>query len=55
MPARRPDTSHAVALTDVNTRARFGIEGHSVRAPAVLVKTRAGMTREVVARLDHKE
>ena len=43
MPARRPDTSHAVALTDVKTRARLGIEGHSVRAPAVLVKERSGL------------
>ena len=38
-------TSHAVALTDVNTGARFGIEANSLLAVAVLVKPRADFLR----------
>jgi len=42
MPAPQPGTSKAVVLPGVSTD-RFGIEGHSVRAPAVLVKERSGL------------
>ena len=39
MPAPQPGTSKAVVLPGVSTD-RFGIEGHSLLATAVLVKTR---------------
>ena len=42
MPAPQPGTAAAVVFTDLQTGARFGIEGHSVRALAELVKNTSG-------------
>jgi hypothetical protein len=41
MPTRA-DTPTGVVLMDLKTKARFGIEGGSVRAAAAAVKSRGG-------------